>query len=104
MRKLLTGMMLMLSALPASAQAPESQWKSCTTSAAPTEDQRISDCTQLIQGGTLTKPNLAIAYHGRAIGYERKVFMTRRSPTRTWRSRSIRTTPWDTTAAPGSIT
>lgn len=50
------------------AQTPQQREVCCRTSAA--DDQTISGCTAVIQGGKESQDNLAIAYYNRGIGYQ----------------------------------
>ena len=59
---------LAIAAASALAQTPQQREACYRTSAA--DDQTISGCTAVIQGGKESQDNLAIAYYNRGIGYQ----------------------------------
>ena len=52
-------------------------WQACTGNPGIDWDQQIKSCTALIQSGTESKENVAIAYYNRALAYENKDDYTR---------------------------
>lgn len=67
-----------LAAMMMSAMAQLSpHWQACTGNPGIDWDQQIKSCTALIQSGTESKENLAIAYYNRALAYENKDDYTR---------------------------
>jgi len=79
MRRIIYGLALALTALPARAQAPQqaplAEGDLCaglrSGVIAPT-DARIGNCTKLIESGRLSNANLAITYSNRGLAYEAK--------------------------------
>ncbi len=47
-------------------------WQSCTGNPGIDWDQQIKSCTALIQSGTESKENLAVAFYNRALAYDSK--------------------------------
>ena len=67
-----------LAAMMMSAMAQLSpHWQACTGNPGIDWDQQIKSCTALIQSGTESKENVAIAYYNRALAYENKDDYTR---------------------------
>jgi len=67
-----------LAAMMMSAMAQLSpHWQACTGNPGIDWDQQIKSCTALIQSGTESKENIAIAYYNRALAYENKDDYTR---------------------------
>jgi tetratricopeptide (TPR) repeat protein len=61
--------LLLAPALPAFAQL-SSDWRGCTGNPDVTWDRQIAACTALIESGTETQENTAIAFYNRALAYE----------------------------------
>jgi len=59
-------------ALPAWAQDTDAAKEGCFGKTDISVDVRISSCTRLIEGGSLSNPNLANAYYNRGINYRTK--------------------------------
>jgi tetratricopeptide (TPR) repeat protein len=64
---------VILAAITISATAQLSpHWQACTGNPGIDWDQQIKSCTALIQSGTESKENTAIAFFNRALAYEEK--------------------------------
>jgi tetratricopeptide (TPR) repeat protein len=66
------GVIALAAATTSAAAQLSSHWQACTGNPGIDWDQQIKSCTTLIQSGTESKENVAIAFYNRALAYENK--------------------------------